>query len=102
MMKIDVFVENVTKEYKNFVALKDISFTLEPGKIYGLIGRNGAGKTTLLSLLGSLMEPTSGQIQIGGETPFENRKIMPYVSFIFEVDYKDEHEPITSYFSFAI
>ncbi|SFL91681.1 ABC-2 type transport system ATP-binding protein [Gracilibacillus orientalis] len=101
MMKFDVFLENVTKEYKKFVALKDISFTLEPGKIYGLIGRNGAGKTTLLSLLGSLMEPTSGQIQIGGETPFENKKIMPYVSFIFEVDYKDEHEPITSYFSFA-
>ncbi|WP_091483651.1 ATP-binding cassette domain-containing protein [Gracilibacillus orientalis] len=100
-MKFDVFLENVTKEYKKFVALKDISFTLEPGKIYGLIGRNGAGKTTLLSLLGSLMEPTSGQIQIGGETPFENKKIMPYVSFIFEVDYKDEHEPITSYFSFA-
>ncbi|WP_163582906.1 ATP-binding cassette domain-containing protein [Gracilibacillus saliphilus] len=100
-MSIDVSVENVSKEFRQFIALKDISFKLEFGHIYGLIGRNGAGKTTLLSLLASLMEPSSGHIKIGGETPFENRSVMPYVSFIVEVDYNDEYEPITSYFDFA-
>ncbi|MGN8647287.1 ATP-binding cassette domain-containing protein [Gracilibacillus sp. HCP3S3_G5_1] len=100
-MNFNVSVQNVSMSFKQFEALKDVTFTLESGKTYGLIGRNGAGKTTLLSLLASLMEPSSGQIKIAGENPFENKHIMPFVSFILEVDYKDEYDTITSYFSFA-
>ncbi len=100
-MNFNVSVQNVSMAFKKFEVLKDITFTLEPGQTYGLIGRNGAGKTTLLSLLASLMEPSSGQIKIAEENPFENKHIMPYVSFILEVDYKDEYDTITSYFSFA-
>ncbi|WP_096439102.1 ATP-binding cassette domain-containing protein [Alteribacter populi] len=96
-MMFDVEVNQITLKYKQFEALKDITFTLENGKIYGLIGRNGAGKTTLLSLLASYMEPTSGTIKMGGENPFENRNIMPHVSFIYETDYKDEYEPAKKY-----
>lgn len=88
MMKVEV--KNVSLYYKNFQALKNISFELEDGKIYGLLGRNGAGKTSLLSLLASFREPSAGKIYINGEEPFENAKIMQMVSFIYEKDYKEE------------
>jgi len=96
-MNYDVNVNQMSLKYKNFEALKDLTFKLEYGKIYGLIGRNGAGKTTLLSLLASYQEPTAGTFTIAGEVPFENANIMPHVSFIHETDYTDEYEPVTAY-----
>jgi len=101
MMNYDVDVNQISLKYKNSEALKDLTFKLEYGKIYGLIGRNGAVKTTLLSILASFMEPSSGAIKIAGEEPFENRNIMPHVSFIYETDYSDEYEPATYYFDAA-
>lgn len=100
-MTYDVKFENVSIGYQNFKALKDVSFSLEYGKIYGLIGRNGAGKTTLLSLLASFQLPTSGKITVGGENPFENRKIMPQINFVYEVDYKYEEDTVTKYLEVA-
>ena len=100
-MMFDVEVNNVTMKYKNFAALKNLSFKLEGGKIYGLLGRNGAGKTTLLSLLSSLREPTEGSIKIGGEAPFENANIMQHVAFVYEIDYKDESAKVKSMIEFA-
>ncbi|MDV2686441.1 ABC transporter ATP-binding protein [Alkalihalophilus lindianensis] len=100
-MNFDVEVTNVSMNYKDFEVLKDLSFSLEQGLIYGLIGRNGAGKTTLLSLLSSFMEPSSGTIKIGGEDPFENRKIMANVSYIYETDYSYEYEKVKDYFDFS-
>lgn len=47
-------------------AVDDVSFTCEPGKIYGLLGANGAGKTTALRLLATLLKPTSGDATIAG------------------------------------
>nr|WP_242831288.1 ABC transporter ATP-binding protein [Desulfitobacterium dehalogenans] len=93
-MGTQVVVHNVSLQYKNFPALKNISFTLGEGKIYGLIGRNGAGKTSLLSLLASFREPSSGKILINGEEPFENASVMEQVCFIYEKDYKDESEKV--------
>lgn len=59
-MGYNVEVSNVTLKYNKFEALKNISFTLQDERIYGLIGRNGAGKTSLLSLLASLRTATEG------------------------------------------
>lgn len=95
-MNIQVEVQNVSLQYKNFPALKNISFTLAESKIYGLIGRNGAGKTSLLSLLASFREPTSGKILINGGEPFENPSVMEQVCFIYEKDYKDESEDVST------
>jgi len=61
-----VDVRNLRKEYGPLVAVKDVSFSIDQGQIVGLIGPNGAGKTTLLSMLGTLLEPTDGQIRMFG------------------------------------
>lgn len=100
-MRWDIEAKNIGLKLKDNEVLKDISFSLEHGKTYGLLGRNGAGKTSLLSLLASYREPTSGMLLIAGEEPFENRKVMPHVGFVYETDYSDEDEAVKGYFDFA-
>lgn len=62
-----VSFNNVTKEFKNKAVLKGVSFNIEAGDIYGLIGENGACKTTILKLIVNLLKPTSGNIQVLGK-----------------------------------
>ncbi|GAB6929239.1 ABC transporter ATP-binding protein [Paenibacillus sp. JCM 10914] len=93
-MNYDVQFDSVSVRYGNVEAVRNVSFRLESGRIYGLLGRNGAGKTTLLSVLASFREPSAGLVTVGGMQPFENREIMQEVSFIYDVDYKDESEKV--------
>ncbi|MHA2853875.1 ATP-binding cassette domain-containing protein [Paenibacillus lautus] len=93
-MNLDVQLDRVSVTYGSVEAVRDISLRLPAGKIYGLLGRNGAGKTSLLSILASFREPSSGSVTIGGEQPFENAKIMREVSFIYDVDYKEETDKV--------
>lgn len=60
-------VENVTKYYGDIKAVDDLSFTIEPGEIFGLLGVNGAGKTTTFRMIMGLLEPNSGSITINGK-----------------------------------
>lgn len=57
---------HLTKAYGKHVALRDVSFILEKGKLYGLLGVNGAGKTTTLQLLSGYLEPSEGEVKIDG------------------------------------
>ncbi|RHM99037.1 ABC transporter ATP-binding protein [Dielma fastidiosa] len=59
---------SLTKTYRNTVALDNVTITLKPGRIYGLIGHNGAGKTTFMRLIAGLTFPTSGEINLFGYT----------------------------------
>lgn len=81
-------MKNLNLNYGEFSALKDITFDLTDGKIYGLLGRNGAGKTSLLSILASFREATSGSITINGENPFENANLMQQVIFLYDKEHK--------------
>lgn len=60
-------VENVTKYYGDVLAVDDLSFTINDGEIFGLLGVNGAGKTTTFRMIMSLLEPTKGTITLNGE-----------------------------------
>jgi len=67
-----IAVENLTLRYGAVTALDDLTFTLEDGRIYGLLGRNGSGKTSLLSVLAAFRKATAGRVRIGGHDVFEN------------------------------
>ncbi|MBR1377149.1 MAG: ATP-binding cassette domain-containing protein [Bacilli bacterium] len=60
-------VKNVTKYYGNFKAVDNLSFTVKPGEIFGLLGINGAGKTTTFRMIMGLLEPTEGEITLDGK-----------------------------------
>jgi ABC-2 type transport system ATP-binding protein len=59
-------VENITKCFGEFCAVKGLSFTVEAGEIFGLLGPNGAGKSTLIRMLTTLLVPTSGTARVLG------------------------------------
>jgi ABC-2 type transport system ATP-binding protein len=64
----------IKPQYQEHQALKNVSFSLEPGSFNGLIGANGAGKTTLLKILSGLIPPTSGEARVIGQEPFKRTR----------------------------
>jgi ABC-2 type transport system ATP-binding protein len=79
-----ISVRNVSKKYKDSLALDSVDLTLEGGKIYGLLGRNGAGKTTLMSVLTAQNFQTSGEVRVFGQRPYENDGVLSRTCFIRE------------------
>ncbi|SFF41465.1 ABC-2 type transport system ATP-binding protein [Paenibacillus algorifonticola] len=77
-------LKQVTKAYGNFKAVNEVSFVLEPDKIYGLLGRNGAGKTTIMHMLTAQLFATSGELTVFGEAPYENNRVLSQICFIKE------------------
>lgn len=72
--------EHVTKQYGSKKALDDISFTIEPGKIYGLLGPNGSGKSTTIKIINDLLQPTSGTVLVNGAAPgVASKQIISYL-----------------------
>ena len=70
--KVDTLKEYIVKLlkgklfYNEYIALDDISFTVERGDIFGLIGFNGAGKSTMLKIIAGVLKPSMGRVTIGG------------------------------------
>ncbi|WP_442600366.1 ABC transporter ATP-binding protein [Neobacillus sp. D3-1R] len=65
-------VNGVSKRFEDIEALKEVSFHVKKGSIYGLLGTNGAGKTTLLKILAGIYREGKGEVLIDGEKVFEN------------------------------
>ncbi len=79
-----VEVTRLTKAYKDVKAVDEVSFSIEEGKIYGLLGRNGAGKTTIMHIISAQLFLTGGEVKVFGETPFENEQVLSQICFIKE------------------
>ena len=75
-------VKNVTKKFDNFIAIDGLSFTVDKGSIYGLVGYNGAGKTTLLKTIAGVYKADGGEVLIDGVNTYDStteRQRMFYV-----------------------
>ncbi len=91
MSDVIIDVYNLNKQYMKQTALNNVSFQIKQGMICGLIGPNGAGKTTIMKSLGGLILPTSGQINIYGETTQEGlSRARSRMSFMIETPYAKE------------
>lgn len=79
-----VLIKNLKKSYGDVEAVKDVSFAIEPGEIFGLLGPNGAGKTTTIRCLCTLMSPDAGTLEINGvsvsEDPRLARQMLGYIA----------------------
>ena len=62
-----------SRDYKTVKAVDNISMTIEQGEIVGYLGPNGAGKSTTIKMMTGVLEPTSGEILVGGNVPYQNR-----------------------------
>jgi len=80
-----ISLRDLTVRYGDTVAVDGITLDLEPGKIYGLLGRNGSGKTSLLSVLAAYRRASAGTVTVDGIDPFENRAFMRDTAFIRDV-----------------
>ncbi|RAN72647.1 ABC transporter ATP-binding protein [Bacillus sp. SRB_336] len=98
-----VRLDHVSKKYRDVTALDGVSFTLERDRIYGLLGRNGAGKTTVMSILTAQGFATSGRVDVFGEDPYENEKVLSRICFIRESQkYPDDFKPMDAFRSAAL
>lgn len=68
-----IAVKNLTKKFKDFTAVDNISFSVKKGEIFAFLGPNGAGKSTTIKMLTTLLNPTSGNIILNGFNPSENK-----------------------------
>lgn len=97
-------IENLNKKYGKKLALNNVTFSLEEGKVLGLLGSNGSGKTTLIKLLAGFHQKTSGTVKICGEEPSIRTK--SFVSYLPDKDFlpkwmsvKDAKDYYTDFFN---
>ncbi|HEU4480637.1 MAG TPA: ABC transporter ATP-binding protein [Actinomycetota bacterium] len=96
----DVRLERVSKEFKEVVAVDDLSLTVEEGEFFSLLGPSGCGKTTTLRMIGGFEDPTAGAIHLGGvdvtnlppnkrdvNTVFQSYALFPHLDVFENVAY---------------
>ncbi len=78
-----ISVEHLTKCYGDFMAVKDLSFEIEDGHVYGFLGPNGAGKSTTMNMMTGCLSATAGHVKIDGfdifEEPEKAKKLIGYL-----------------------
>ena len=84
-MKNIIEVKNLVKRFGKFTAVNNISFDVKEGEIFAFLGPNGAGKTTTIKMLTTLLNPTSGEIQINGFSPVKDtNKVRHSFGIVFQ------------------
>ena len=80
----------MTRRFGSFTAVDDVSFTVAPGEIFGLIGANGAGKSTVIKMLTTLLPPSAGTARVAGfdvaRQPTDVRRHIGYVPQLLSAD----------------
>ena len=77
---MSLVVDQVTKRFGDVVALDEASFTVEPGRIFGLLGANGAGKTTSMRIVLDILRPDAGRVTwMGTENTLLPRRTWGYL-----------------------
>jgi ABC-2 type transport system ATP-binding protein len=89
-MNMSIELSNVTKNYDNFLALKNINLNVYNGQIFAYMGPNGAGKTTTINLMLGLLKPNFGNVRILGEDPYldneDTYKVRNQIGFLLDSD----------------
>lgn len=75
-------VTKVNKFFDDFHCLKDLTMTVPTGSVYGLVGPNGAGKSTILRHMSGVYRPDSGEVELDGESIYENPKLKARIACI--------------------
>lgn len=76
-------VDSITKKYSDVIALNNVSFSIQKGELFCLLGENGAGKTTLIRILSTLVKPTDGNVFIKNQKNiYNNRLIKRYLGTV--------------------
>ena len=81
----EIVVKNVRKEFGDFVAVKESSFTIEDGEFFMLLGPSGCGKTTTLRMIAGLELPSSGEIYLDGEEISQKPPSERDIAFVFQM-----------------
>ncbi|MEI6265967.1 MAG: ABC transporter ATP-binding protein [Sphingobacteriia bacterium] len=80
-----VQVNHLTKQFNQFTAVNDLSFSVEKGDVYGFLGQNGAGKSTTIRMMLTLITPTDGHIEIFGYDLYKHRReILQQIGAVIE------------------
>lgn len=83
-MSYIITLDSVTKRFKDYTALRNISVQFEKGQIHGIIGRNGSGKTVMLKCVSGLMHVDEGKIVVGGKQIGKDADVAPRLGAIIE------------------
>ncbi len=86
---MSIIIENISKTYKNQVALNSINLNIKKGEIVGLLGPNGAGKSTLIKILTGYISANNGEVKICGDNINENPKLVKQ-----KIGYLAENNPL--------
>ena len=84
MDRYEINIKNVSKSFKNQKVLKDISLSLESGKIYGIVGYNGSGKTVLFKCICGFYKVDQGEITVNGKVIGKDVDILPNAGILIE------------------
>lgn len=90
-MEYCIQLQDVTKKYKNFLAVDHMNLHVDQGDVFAFLGVNGAGKSTTMNMIASLLQPTSGRILIQGTLSNQHVKsVRKMIGFVFQDNVLDE------------